>query len=1092
MDNIWEVLELEPTQDISAIKRAYAKKTRICHPEEDPEGFLKLREAYQAALDYAATGVATGTPTDVATDAPTGVATDAPTGTATGAPTGVATGTPTGVATDRSTGVVIDASTGEPTPTAAERQDDGKDDQNRFSVRPEEPEEEPGWFLQEEDPENLPNPYEGGEAIRRFLDLYTGKQRKNPKLWMDYFSSDTFLDAGWDSRFTTLLLKKVTELEETCPPGKEFLTWLSAAYELTEETPPGEQDFDGLDAVRRIAARGRAPKRLRGNEFAMLQSFRDYRHLVRLAESGRWDQEAKDACREVLGRYVSSYIRERCEQRVSPDCERHPAGLRLLLHFFRRDDLPEAVYRDAWQQLNLKSAVMGRAKILYGPLRDRVLERVPGIDREEPENFFRVNKNLEAHIARVKADPAGEEEASAAFFANEEVQKALTSLRFIEKELLTYSPWRREDIGEGLVRRIRDFYRVHPDIPRAAEVAAVMEEKLQEQSVKCRNREDAQAETPAGLPHLAYRPFFRHWLNTGFYTARDPESGMPLQEYLVKNLPYQKEWSRRFAEKPVTVAVGNVKIDFYPLHMEFQVDGEPVYRPCLTWEQTAAEQGDGFFFLLPMTAARDACDEVAAVILNRLSSTAAPEEDKELIARCLADWVCRLSTEKALPLELCAESKERLYVCAWLEGEGPVTLYQQTASGRRIQREYRPDQGEAYLDAARRLLAEAVSPDRFELSRLRELPWNIYFTAGGGSEEHLRRSDLQKDDWLKRNEEQGGDTGEDENFSDEEGLEIRPWEILPPVTEEALSSLLVRFGQGELERLEMDWAQGRLVLCRDGGKYACLYFEKDFRYGENWYALLSDVEMYQTVDCNAVVYLPFGMGKLPAYSVHDSAASLMGDMEEVLAQMGRGPLQSGGQGGWKWSCNVNRHNARHKMWMAQQKMGGVPPQRSRNEYLLAKFVSSRYPARLEYEDLAGERTLTDILPGGYGQAAAELIRFMQQKLARLRLTWTFRPPQGEPYQRHMILLQDNGRFMLLWLQDDKARADAYASDSPVMFLGHVAPACLVHRDLLRIRNCVDLLLDDIDNTEPVVDRPGEFVPVSLPYREIRAELVKED
>ena len=51
MDSIWNVLGLEPTQDVSAIKRAYAQKTRVCHPEDDPEGFLKLRKAYQAALD---------------------------------------------------------------------------------------------------------------------------------------------------------------------------------------------------------------------------------------------------------------------------------------------------------------------------------------------------------------------------------------------------------------------------------------------------------------------------------------------------------------------------------------------------------------------------------------------------------------------------------------------------------------------------------------------------------------------------------------------------------------------------------------------------------------------------------------------------------------------------------------------------------------------------------------------------------------------------------------------------------------------------------------------------------------------------------
>lgn len=78
--------------------------------------------------------------------------------------------------------------------------------------------------------------------------------------------------------------------------------------------------------------------------------------------------------------------------------------------------------------------------------------------------------------------------------------------------------------------------------------------------------------------------------------------------------------------------------------------------------------------------------------------------------------------------------------------------------------------------------------------------------------------------------------------------------------------------------------------------------------------------------------------------------------------------------------------------------------------------------------------------------------------------------------------------MMLWLQEGKRLALAYASDAPVKFLGRYVPACLVHRDLQqRIRNGVDLLLDDLDNTEPVVSRPGEFVP--LPYEEVQAALV---
>lgn len=50
---IWGVLEIEPTDDLKVIKRAYAKKLKIHHPEDDPEGYQRLREAYDSALKQA-------------------------------------------------------------------------------------------------------------------------------------------------------------------------------------------------------------------------------------------------------------------------------------------------------------------------------------------------------------------------------------------------------------------------------------------------------------------------------------------------------------------------------------------------------------------------------------------------------------------------------------------------------------------------------------------------------------------------------------------------------------------------------------------------------------------------------------------------------------------------------------------------------------------------------------------------------------------------------------------------------------------------------------------------------------------------------
>lgn len=51
--SIWEILGISPTRDRQAIRRAYAERTKLCHPEEDPDGFAALHEAYTLAMRYA-------------------------------------------------------------------------------------------------------------------------------------------------------------------------------------------------------------------------------------------------------------------------------------------------------------------------------------------------------------------------------------------------------------------------------------------------------------------------------------------------------------------------------------------------------------------------------------------------------------------------------------------------------------------------------------------------------------------------------------------------------------------------------------------------------------------------------------------------------------------------------------------------------------------------------------------------------------------------------------------------------------------------------------------------------------------------------
>lgn len=49
---IWTILGIEPIKDEEAVKRAYREKLVHVNPEDDPEGFKRLRSAYEKALEW--------------------------------------------------------------------------------------------------------------------------------------------------------------------------------------------------------------------------------------------------------------------------------------------------------------------------------------------------------------------------------------------------------------------------------------------------------------------------------------------------------------------------------------------------------------------------------------------------------------------------------------------------------------------------------------------------------------------------------------------------------------------------------------------------------------------------------------------------------------------------------------------------------------------------------------------------------------------------------------------------------------------------------------------------------------------------------
>lgn len=609
MDEMWDILGIGPTEDEGQIRRAYAEKSRSCNPEEDPQGFMALRQAYQAALEYArGGGAALGQTISIPQE---GCESDGETS---------------------SLGV-----------------------QFAFAQRP-----DPGE-----------NRFRDGEAFQRFVKLYQKENQKNWKLWMEYFVSPAFLAVSHQEDFCALLLEHVRAAAETVKPGPAFVNGLYIVYQLqnthltVDEKPFFAQQGGPSCPPALLELMGLLPDRKKpsGDDNAMLHAFQHYYQLWELAEDGSWGDEGLHTLREIMSAYQMVYIKEKIPtpSYMEPNAGaylNHPLALRLFTDFVTRAQLPVEAYQIIWESLDLKSAQLGRAAVLMGPLRALCLDHAPGLAHQEKERFAEVRT---IYLTKLKDTPEEVE----AFLAREDVQRALVNRDFIENDVLKL--WLHPaQPSPVLFQALYEFYRSHPQVPFSERLRQECMSQLH--LLELMQCSQADEQDTSMLLSLSHRPFLRYWLNLAF-----PRFGM-LSHTLARVLPPSSVWNDRLFEqrhtgegKPVTPIVielegVSIRVILHRFYIAYELEGRELICPGIPISQlfTLGEVG---LWLLPLALVGvEEEDSVRVGVARLLQGSALPQEQVEPVTQALVDGLYQWNQAGSLPPILAfRETEKELY-----------------------------------------------------------------------------------------------------------------------------------------------------------------------------------------------------------------------------------------------------------------------------------------------------------------------------------------------------------------------------------------------------------------------------------------------
>lgn len=922
-------------------------------------------------------------------------------------------------------------------------------------------------------------------AAVQFRTLYTDKkQRKNKRVWMEYFMSPAFLEV-WRRREFTAGLLKIVQSEEGAPPIS-LLRQLCITYGIRYRRqdismPDGSMQyqyrpcliqgaaFPGIDSIVRITEMGEPVCGLsHQDEVIRAAGFGDFWSLL--------------LCNDQLGQYGTELVRQDYEKIFSmykPEHLEKPAGisgyqwwdipwrdacgLRLLEEYVRLSDTKDSVLELVFQVLDLKHAVNGRMGYWYGSLRHAVLERLPRLEFEEQKSFQVALRAYDGYrtwsFDRQCIDDEADAKRVEKLFSFENFKLALQDGEFARNYIFPY--WMNVHRTDKFLVTLQDFCRSHPEAESCRRIAPLCGQLLQAKRLLTEGRV-AEMRPDTALFQPENGPFWWYFLRVAFIRSMDDTdtSGRNLADMMEKDLPPLHWEERMLAVMPdgdlpvlgrmISIPAGKrfLHIQFHRSYLQYYLDDEPVWQPLFDWEWVRCLDSILFWFFLPLTSG-DAGQsrEMEPEIRRRLSRLLLPGCRHEKTAALLTGYL----THRAATVrnEHMARREIHGVLYSFLVDQNRML---RCFCGQHENRQYRQvyttvqeavEQGMEWL---------AVMESLYEDTPL--LPW-----------EHLP------------------DTICITRYGDS-GIRLSgPEEVTPESTACWVEHFLKDHpaAMQRVTRLELSWgnrmaepgtgeAGDSLVLLEKDGRYMALYFAG--REYLSIYGAMARRDLYKASGNHEMD--TFGGRPVPGYFVYLNRDRLVGLVYNLLRQIGS--AGSASMDFPQWSFLPVRTGDVVAFKRAKREWGEFEDETARNKPK-DRMETPHSPDWMYAVDAEGTATTYQGWKR-FQQTLPELISdYFDGRITMLQAGWD---NKQERYCS-ILLLRDATRYLLLyrnhvkesgsyWVGDRSGYLNAEGKVRKIDFCGRKVEFYLLHTTQQTIRDGLDILLPGISQAEAVTQK----------------------